>query len=32
MQRVRIIKKNDDYSSEYDMVEILEITATTYGG
>ena len=32
MPRVRIIKKNDDYSSEYDLGDIFEITGTWYGG
>lgn len=32
MPRVRIIKKNDEYSSEYDLVDIFEITGTWYGG
>ena len=32
MPRVRIIKKNDEYSSEYDLGDIFEITGTWYGG
>ena len=32
MPRVRIIKKNDEYSSEYDLGDIFEITGTLYGG
>lgn len=32
MPRVRIIKKNDEYSSEYDLGDIFEITGTGYGG
>ena len=32
MPRVRIIKKNDEYSSEYDLGYIFEITGTWYGG
>lgn len=32
MPRVRIIKKNDEYSSEYDLEDIFEITGTWYGG
>ena len=28
MPRVRIIKKNDEYSSEYDLGDIFEITGT----
>ena len=32
MPRVRIIKKKDEYSSEYDLGDIFEITGTWYGG
>ncbi len=32
MPRVRIIKKNDEYSSEYDLEIFLKITGTWYGG
>ena len=32
MPRVGIIKKNDEYSSEYDLGDIFEITGTWYGG
>lgn len=32
MPRVRIIKKNDEYSSEYDLGDIFEITGIWYGG
>ena len=32
MPRVRIIKKNDEYSSEYDLGDIFKITGTWYGG
>lgn len=32
MPRVRIIKKNDEYSSEYDLGDIFEIIGTWYGG
>ena len=32
MPRVRIIKKNDEYSSESDLGDIFEITGTWYGG
>ena len=32
MPRVRIIKKNDEYSSEYDLGDIFDITGTWYGG
>ena len=32
MPRVRIIKKNDEYSSEYDLGDIFEITGAWYGG
>lgn len=32
MGRVRIIKKNDEYTSEYQVGDIFEITGTWYGG
>ena len=32
MSRIRIIKKNDEYSSEYDIGDIFEIDGTWYGG
>lgn len=32
MSRIRIIKKNDGYSSEYDIGDIFEIEGTWYGG
>ena len=32
MGRVRIIKKNDEYTSEYQIGDIFEITGTWYGG
>ena len=32
MSRIRIIKKNDEYSSEYDIDDIFEIDGTWYGG
>ena len=32
MSRVRIIKKNDEYNSEYEIGEIFEIQGTWYGG
>ncbi len=32
MDRVRIIKKNDEYTSEYQIGDIFEITGTWYGG
>lgn len=32
MSRIRIIKKNDEYSSEYAVGDIFEITGTWYGG
>lgn len=32
MGRVRIIKKNDEYSSEYETGDIFEIQGTWYGG
>lgn len=32
MSRIRIIKKNDEYSQEYKVGDIFEITGTWYGG
>lgn len=32
MSKIRIIKKNDEYSSEYEIGDIFEITGTWYGG
>ncbi len=32
MSRIRIIKKNDEYSSEYEVGDIFEIEGTWYGG
>lgn len=32
MSRIRIVKKNDVYSSEYDLGDIFEIKGTWYGG
>ena len=32
MARIRIIKKNDEFNSDYDMGDIFEITGTWYGG
>ena len=32
MSRMRIIKKNDEYSSEYEIGDIFEIQGTWYGG
>lgn len=32
MGRIRIIKKNDEYTSEYEIGDIFEITGTWYGG
>ena len=32
MSRIRIIKKNDEYSSEYEIGDIFEIQGTWYGG
>ena len=32
MSRIRIIKKNDEYSSEYEIEDIFEIQGTWYGG
>jgi len=32
MSRIRIIKKNDEYSSEYEIGDVFEIQGTWYGG
>lgn len=32
MRRIRIVKKNDTYSSEYEVGNIFEVTGTWYGG
>lgn len=32
MSKIRIIKKNDEYTSEYGIGDIFEITGTWYGG
>ena len=32
MSRIKIIKKNDEYSSEYEIGDIFEIQGTWYGG
>lgn len=32
MKKIRVIKKNDDYSSEYEVGDILEVQGTWYGG
>ena len=32
MNRIRIIKKNDEYNSEYEIGDIFEIQGTWYGG
>ncbi len=32
MSRIRIIKKNDEYNSEYEIGDIFEIQGTWYGG
>ena len=32
MSKIRIIKKNDEYTSEYQVGDIFEITGTWYGG
>ena len=32
MAKVRVIKKNDDYSMDYQVGDILEVTGTWYGG
>ena len=32
MSKIRIIKKNDPYSTEYEVGDVFEITGTWYGG
>lgn len=32
MSRIRIVKKNDDYTSEYNVGDIFEVAGTWYGG
>ena len=32
MSKIRIIKKNDEFNSDYDIGDIFEITGTWYGG
>ncbi|MDO4321319.1 MAG: DUF1653 domain-containing protein [Lachnospiraceae bacterium] len=32
MTKIRVIKKNDDYSTEYEIGDILEVQGTWYGG
>ncbi len=32
MSRIRVIKKNDEYNSEYEIGDIFEIQGTWYGG
>ena len=32
MSRIRIIKKNDEFNSDYDIGDIFEVTGTWYGG
>ena len=32
MSRIRIVKKNDEYSSEYEIGDVFEIQGTWYGG
>ena len=32
MGRIRIIKKNDEYTSEYDIGDIFNVEGTWYGG
>lgn len=32
MAKIRVIKKNDDYSMDYQVGDILEVTGTWYGG
>ena len=32
MAKIRIIKKNDEYSQEYEVGDIFEIQGTWYGG
>ena len=32
MNRIKVIKKNDEYSLEYEIGDIFEVTGTWYGG
>ena len=32
MAKIKIIKKNDEYTQEYDIDDIFEMTGTWYGG
>ena len=32
MSRIKIVKKNDEYTSEYQVGDLFEITGTWYGG
>lgn len=32
MSRIRIIKKNDEYSTEYEIGDVFEVAGTWYGG
>lgn len=32
MAKIRIVKKNDGFSSEYDIGDVFEVTGTWYGG
>ena len=32
MSKVRIIKKNDEYTLEYQVGDVCEVTGTWYGG
>lgn len=32
MKKIRIIKKNDEFNSDYDIGDIFEVTGTWYGG
>lgn len=32
MSKIRIVKKNDDYTLEYEVGDIFEVTGTWYGG
>lgn len=32
MSRIKIVKKNDEFNSEYDIGDIFEVTGTWYGG
>ena len=30
--KIRIVKKNDEYNSEYEVGDVFEVTGTWYGG